>query len=112
MTTTARTRARRLPPGGAELLALRKQGFIPSRWLIITRYARGPRDTWHIGLPRSESVDDFDLSILRGLNLIVNLLPGDPENARIRTAIEAAKPNTAAFIINDQCDYMYWGEKS
>ncbi|HZP87082.1 MAG TPA: hypothetical protein VFB54_09705 [Burkholderiales bacterium] len=99
----------RLPPGAAEILRLRREGYRPDGWVIVDRAQRARATGWHVALPRGRRVGSYDLRALRGLCIIANLSGADDDSIAAQEAIEASEPLFAAFIVDGECTRLYWG---
>ncbi len=90
-----------MPPYGRRLAELRCNGMAPAGWVNVTRVIK-PRGAWSIALPYGEAPEQFDLTMLAGLALMVGLSSQHDDNDRVIACLEQARPAVGVVMLDGE----------
>jgi hypothetical protein len=90
---------RRLPAYGRQVVALREQGLVPTRCVIIDRsFQKTAAHPWRLVVPSTEDPTQFDLRLLAGLSPMLVCSSSDVDNHVLVRELRAAGCARGAVI--------------
>lgn len=100
----------KLPPYGKSVLEMRQQGFAPSGWLTVERtWPKSPRQ-WCVVVPAKAKPSQFDLTLCRGLAVLIACSNGDTDNGILISLVAAAKPAFYAVVCDGECTAAFMAD--